>query len=213
LRPLSTNAVSAMIGGAIVAVLSAGTAVAVTTTNVSVTDASSGVRAHVTGNQALVVAPRDPYNGGYTRVSSGGLVVNARDAVPASTSTLQVRGLPSDGVYDYDVTATTPKVPSSGRFEIQTVSVAVTVPPGNKPTVQIRYTANGASSTYYLPIIYQATRYNDAAAVSDEYFGAMDVHLYADPGTAITAYVDRHQAGSISSYDFEVRFAVSGHTG
>ena len=71
-RTVSHDLVVAAIGGMVVAVLATGTAVAVSTTAVSITDASSGKKARVTGQYTLATSDRDPYSGTYARVDATG---------------------------------------------------------------------------------------------------------------------------------------------
>ena len=72
LRSVSRDLVVAGIGGCLVAVLSTGAAVAVSTTAVSITNPTTGKRAHVTGQESLVTSARDPLTGAYARIDKYG---------------------------------------------------------------------------------------------------------------------------------------------
>jgi hypothetical protein len=207
LRHLPANAVSAVLGAAAFGILSAGTAVAVTTSNVSLTDASSGTRAHVTGNNALVTAERDPYSGDYGRVVNGGQVVNSRDAIPSVTLALSAGT--SGQSTARDTYAETAAVPSSGRSEVQTVSIMIKVNQGQRPDVELLYHANGSWQYQYLPVQYQATDSTGGTAY-DTFVGMLDVHLYLDPGTKLGVQVDRH---AFSGDFYSWNLSASGHSG
>jgi hypothetical protein len=207
LRHLPANVVSAVLGATAFAILSAGTAVAVTTSNVSLTDAATGARAHVTSNNALVTAERDPYNGDYVRVVNGGQVVNSRDAIPPVTLALGAGATGSDT--SRTTYAETAAVPSSGRSEVQTVSIRILVNQGQRPDVTLMYHANGQWQYQYLPVQYQSTDSTGGNGY-DTFVGMMDVHLYLDPGTKLGVEVNRH---IFSGDTYSWIFGASGHSG
>lgn len=72
LRSLSHDLAVAAIGGMVVAVLATGTAVAVSTTAVSITNPTTGKRAHVTNQSSLVTSERDAVSGTYAKVDANG---------------------------------------------------------------------------------------------------------------------------------------------
>lgn len=72
LRTVSHDLAVAAIGGMVVAVLATGTAVAVSTTAVTITNPSTGTRAHVTSQASLVTSGRDPFTGAYAKVDATG---------------------------------------------------------------------------------------------------------------------------------------------
>ncbi len=183
MRNLSANALSAVIGAAAFAVFTTGTAVAVTTSNVSITDPSTGTRARVVGS---------------------GLVVNARDSIPVTTRTLTAGiSAPSNDLYAEDDTES---VPSSARFEVQTVSVQLILGQGQRPRVRLLYTSGTRRVTLYLPLEYV---YGNPATGSDYWAATEDVHLYMDPGTKLTVAADRNGTGGA----FELSFSATGHSG
>jgi hypothetical protein len=70
-RP-SDTLLSAVLGGLVCLVLTTGTAVAVSTTAVTITSPVTGKTAHVTNQQSLVVSHRDAVSGTYSKVDSLG---------------------------------------------------------------------------------------------------------------------------------------------
>jgi hypothetical protein len=71
-RRTSDNVLYAVLGGLVCVVLTTGTAVAVSTTAVTITNPTTGKTAHVTNLQSLVTSPRDPFSGTYARLDASG---------------------------------------------------------------------------------------------------------------------------------------------
>jgi hypothetical protein len=94
LRAASHDLAVAVVGVAVFAVFTTGAAVAVTTTAVSLTDASTGKKAHVTNLNTVATSDRDPYTGTYARVAATGrALVDTMPAKPWNTGDgVQVNG-------------------------------------------------------------------------------------------------------------------------
>jgi hypothetical protein len=71
-RTATHDVAVALLGAAICAVFTAGTAVAVSTTAVSITNPTTGKKAHVTNQSSLVVSARDAVSGTYSKVDETG---------------------------------------------------------------------------------------------------------------------------------------------
>lgn len=189
---LSQSTIAGFLGAAAFALVSAGTAVAVSTTAVTITNPSSGMRAHVTGKGSLVTSERDPYSGTYAKVDAAGRQV-VGDGVPAKPWT------PSkDFSMDFEGGDAWMPVPTAGRPAIRGCSMRVQVPSGLHPTATLNYTAlddaSGAMSHIWVPLVLQRP-----SSSYDYYVGTFDGDIYPKIGTRLIASVTR-SAGAGQSF-------------
>lgn len=87
LRRVPDNVICAVLGGLVCVVLTTGTAVAVSTTAVTITNPTTGKTAHVTNLQSLLTSQRDPVSGTYAKVDASG-----RQVVGDGSGALSVDG-------------------------------------------------------------------------------------------------------------------------
>jgi proline racemase len=208
-RRLSSNTVSALIGAAAFAVFTTGTAVAVATTAVSITDAGSGVKAHVTNNQALATADRDPYNNVYARTDSGGkrLIGDGSGPLTVDGSVGTLEDVPTawnryvTDAWDQDVNAKQVGVtlPTSGDLRVRAVSVRVVLPVGQHLNANVFYVErDGTTVRAFLTL----TPQGDDGAGRDVIVGTFSDDLYPKPGT--TLYVNFVRAPSAGAANVAV---------
>ena len=120
------------------AVFTTGTAVAVTTSAVSITDAVTGKKAHVTNVNTLVTSARDPYNGAYQRFDSGGAA--AVSVLPANRwNTLD--GIALNGSAGMDNIATVVK---PGKIALSSLTLAASGAAGSVDVTIALYIADSA---------------------------------------------------------------------
>jgi hypothetical protein len=194
MRRLSQNVAAAVVGAAAFAVFSAGTAVAVTYSNVAITDPASGAHAHVTGKLSLATSPRDPYSGTYARVdANGNTLVLARDGVAtsprATTLTLSV----SSGVYLGEVMSST--MPHG--FVIESISGYIEVGSGITPTITVLVYQNPSPASWTavdIPLMYKSKN-----GTYDHYQFALDLHAFARQGSPIIVDTSRNDATGTES--------------
>jgi hypothetical protein len=192
----SNNALSALVGAAAFAVLTTGTAVAVATSAVSITDASTGAKTHVTGKQSLVTSERDPFNGVYSRVDgNGGQLVS--DGVPAQvwTGRKQITLLQNTFSDTADITA-----PSTGRLGVRTLSARVAVTSGQHVQATLMYTErNGQQMSLYVPLVMQGDFSSEDVVVT-----TMNVDIYPKAGSTISLHVYRSAAANNAKISFNL---------
>ncbi len=197
LRRLSENTVSAIIGAVAFATLSAGTAVAVSTTAVSITNPSTGKRAHVTGQESLVVSERDPYTGTYGRVDADGRqLVTSRDGAPKTPYSVTVSGSMNAGQYS---TSGSKAAPSS-TFVIETITGMVGVEPGgSRPMLTLRTTPrSGQMAEVQLPVEWMVTE----AEGFEQYVFTLEARAYTIPGSSLIAIATR--SGTVGNAFYNV---------
>jgi hypothetical protein len=187
---ISSNAVSAVLGAAAFGVLTAGTAAAVTTSAVSITNPSTGVRAHVTGKESLVTSARDPYSGVYAKVDAYGNQLVGHGA-PATVWAKSLNGALSQYLYDAQLTLT---APSSGRLAIRSISLRTSVPTGQKVNARMVYTErDGGIITLQIPMEFQGG-FTDG----DVFVANVPTELYPKAATNLNVIVVRSGAGATS---------------
>jgi hypothetical protein len=205
---LSSNTVSAIVGAAAFAVLTTGTAVAVATSAVSITDATSGAKAHVTGKQSLVTSERDPANGVYARTDaagkrlvgdgSGALSVDGAvnsHAAPAKPWALRTfKNLPETYYSMYVSYA----VPGTSDLSVRTASTFIQVPQGQKVLAALSYfERDGTVVDVYVPLVLQFT-----SAGMDRFAGTLVADFYPRAGTEFSLYVLRTSATGTAAVEF-----------
>lgn len=189
----SENVVAAVLGAVAFGVFSAGAAVAVTTQAVSITNPSTGVRAHVTNQQSLVTSQRDAISGNYAKVDAAG-----RQVVGDGTGALTVDGAvreaaPSKGwsATLYETIASDANgppyldftIPTTGVIVIRTVSVELEAPAGNNAYCQLWFSPRDTTGTRQveIPLTPQGVFWGGDR---QRFVALADVHLYPKPGAA-----------------------------
>jgi hypothetical protein len=210
LRRLSTNTAAALIGAAAFAVLSTGTAVAVATSAVSITDASSGVKAHVTGKASLLTSERDPVSGVYAKTDASGrrLVGDGSGALTVDGSVLTRSAVPttwnkffSNGIENGNAGAIlSATAPATGNLTLRTVNVQIAMPSGQRLQAYVNYTErDGTAEQVYITLVAQGA---DAYG-RDIYVGSFDEDLYPKASSAINVIFLRN-----SSTDYAPLYAA-----
>ena len=174
-RRLSENTVSAAIGAVAFATLSAGTAVAVSTSAVSITNPTTGRRAHVTGKDSLVTSDRDALTGAYAKIDGDGRQ-QVREGAPKAPHAVTMNGELLNGVYSSSKLAASP----TGTFVIETITGQVRVSNGAaRPMLTLRtYPKAGVLSEIQVPITGLVTN----ADGFDTYVFTLPVRAYHVPG-------------------------------
>jgi len=196
LRRLSENTVSAILGAAAFAILSAGTAVAVSTTAVSITDVDTGKTVHVTSKETLTTSERDPYNGIYARVDGNGRqLVTTREGAPKTPHAVTMSGsIPAGGFS----TSASAAGPASGLFVVETITGAVRVPSGgSRPMVSLRtYPTASTMAELQLPVEWMMT----VAEGFETYVFTLDARAYHVAGKALTVIAVRSGTTGAAHY-------------
>lgn len=196
---LSQNAVSGIIGAAAFAVLTAGTAAAVTYSNAAITDASTGVHARVTNGQGLQVSQRDPYNGAWARVDTSGRTlvtgtVQAQDPAASRAHALTLTGGVSSGAYLGEVMSA--DLPNG--FVIQSIAGYIEVGNAITPTVTVLVYQNASPASWNaidVPLMYKSKN-----GTSDHYQFALDLRAFARKGSKIIVDTSRNDATGPESF-------------
>jgi hypothetical protein len=182
IRSVSSTTASAFLGAAAFAVLTAGTAVAVSTTAVSITNPSTGTVAHVTGKQSLVTSERDPSTGAYAKVDAAGRQL-VGEGIPSTTWVGAANGFLELGV---TTQSTSIAVPPSGRLAVRGISVTVDVPAGQNVKAHIAYTdRNGTWADFAVPLVMQGN------FGSDTVVSTMPIDVYPKSSSSVTVWVTR----------------------
>ena len=179
-RRFSGTHITIMVVAISLAVVGAPVAVAASTGSfINITDpVTATYKARVTAKGSLAVTPRDAATGFSAKVdvlgrqlvtgpvTVGGkvTVMPALPAVPFSNSG------ESNGT----------TVPVGKHLVVETVSVFLYVPSGNKVGAFLKYKTGGVAARMLLPVTYQ---YSDSG--NDLYFATATVRLYADPSSQV----------------------------
>ncbi len=194
-RRVSQNVAYVVVGAAAFAVLSAGTAVAVTYSNAAITDAASGTHAHVTGQQSLVTSQRDPYSGTYARVDgTGRALVEPRDPLATSAHAVTVTHSISGGAYLDEWES---GVMARG-FAIQSIAGYIEVGNGITPTVTVLVYQNPSPAIWTaidVPLLYKSKN-----GTSDHYQFALNLPAFARKGSKIIIDTSRNDVTGPESY-------------
>jgi hypothetical protein len=190
---LSQSTIAGLIGAAAFAVLTAGTAVAVSTTAVSITNPETGNRVHVTKQSTLVTSDRDPYNGVYGRIDAAGRQVTA-DAAPAAAAVLAQRQTQSF-LSGNNVTNAYFGLPATGRIRITAVSFYIEVPVGQHVDARLFYTAANGEGVTMVPTLAWQNVMNGV----DKVVGTLVADVHPAPGSTIGWWVDRSSGNGTGS--------------
>lgn len=215
LRRLPNNTLSALIGAAAFAILTTGTAVAVATTAVSITDPSSGTKTHVTGKQTLATSDRDPYTGTYAKTDAAGkrLVGDGTGALTVDGLVGSYQGVPATG-WTADVidnwhggaTSTVQTtVPASGKLTIRVVSAKLFLPAGQHARAFLRYTERGTSTEVWVPV--PLVPQGAVTAGTDTNLASLALELHPVPGSTIYLTANRSDSAGTG----EIEMVLVGH--
>lgn len=205
----SHNAIAALLGAAAFAVFTTGTAVAASTTAVSITDAGSGVKAHVTSKASLVTSDRDPYSGVYARNDAAGRrligdgsgaltvdgVVMTRPAAPAVWSRAKT-GLIASGT-SYGETSI--QLPASGVLTVRAVSVRATLPKGQHANGSLLVTERDGTELR-LPLTFTPQGLSQQS-VYEVVVATFAEDLFPKPGTPFYISMERSTTTDVVSFE------------
>lgn len=191
---LSQSTIAGFIGAAAFAVLTAGTAVAVSTTAVSITNPTTGKRAHVTNQYSLVTSERDAVSGKYAKVDANGRQLVGEGAPTKTFVRYGVSdispGLSFDGVEI--------ELPGTGVTNLRMISLHVNMPSGQFARAQVLFMdRSGQPSLLFVPLVPQGGGF---------YAAALPVDLWPSAEWPIGVQVHR----SATTGDAEFRVDVSG---
>ena len=200
-RRFSGTHITVMVVAISLAVVGAPVAVAASTGSfVNITDpVTAAYKARVTPKGSLAVTPRDAVSGYSAKVDAlGRQLVTGPVTVGGKVTVMPaLPALPFSNVSESNGTT----VPAGKHLVVETVSVLLYLPSGNKVGAFLRYKTGGVAARMFLPVTYQ---YSDSS--NDLYFATTTVRLYADPGSQVFV-----EANSPSGVGVGTQCTVSGY--
>ena len=200
-RRFSGTHITIMVVAISLAVVGAPVAVAASTGSfVNITDpVTAAYKARVTPKGSLAVTPRDAVSGYSAKVDAlGRQLVTGPVTVGGKVTVMPaLPALPFSNVSESNGTT----VPAGKHLVVETVSVFLYLPSGDKVAAFLKYRTAGVAARMFLPVTLQ---YSDGG--TDYYFATTTVRLYTDPGSQVLA-----EALSPSGVDVGTQCTVSGY--
>ena len=189
-RWFSGTHITIMVVAMSLAVVGAPVAVAASTGSfINITDpVTAAYKARVTSKGSLAVTPRDASTGYSAKVDALGrqLVTGPVTVGGKVIVTPALPAVPFSNISESNGTT----VPVGKHLVVETVSVLLYVPSGNKVGALLKYKTGGVAARMFLPVTLQ---YSDSG--TDYYFATTTVRLYADPGSRV--FVDAYSPSGV----------------